>query len=155
MIKLCKVLVPLSIFLVFVQCMGSEHDPSENFDWLLGKWQRTNETQGKKTFEYWVKINDAEYAGLAFTLHNSDTVNQEKMALLKSDGNWQLKVKTTDEKDFIAFEMTMQKDGLFECNNDSLAFPKKITYWRDGEKLKANVAGDSLQIPFEFSKITK
>jgi hypothetical protein len=135
--------------------MGSEHDPSENFDWLLGKWQRTNETQGKKTFEYWVKINDAEYAGLAFTLHNSDTVNQEKMALLKSDGNWQLKVKTTDEKDFIAFEMTMQKDGLFECNNDSLAFPKKITYWRDGEKLKANVAGDSLQIPFEFSKITK
>ncbi|WP_313263490.1 DUF6265 family protein [Sphingobacterium sp.] len=155
MIKLCKVLVPLSIFLVFVQCMGSEHDPSENFDWLLGKWQRTNETQGKKTFEYWVKINDAEYAGLAFTLHNSDTVNQEKMALLKSDGNWQLKVKTTDEKDFIAFEMTMQKDGLFECNNDSLPFPKKITYWRDGEKLKANVAGDSLQIPFEFSKITK
>jgi len=135
--------------------MGSEHDPSENFDWLLGKWQRTNETQGKKTFEYWVKINDAEYAGLAFTLHNSDTVNQEKMALLKSDGNWQLKVKTTDEKDFIAFEMTMQKDGLFECNNDSLPFPKKITYWRDGEKLKANVAGDSLQIPFEFSKITK
>ncbi|WP_426791339.1 DUF6265 family protein [Sphingobacterium sp. WOUb80] len=155
MIKLCKVLVPLSIFFVFVQCMGSEHDPSENFDWLLGKWQRTNETQGKKTFEYWVKINDAEYAGLAFTLHNSDTVNQEKMALLKSDGNWQLKVKTTDEKDFIAFEMTMQKDGLFECNNDSLPFPKKITYWRDGEKLKANVAGDSLQIPFEFSKITK
>lgn len=155
MIKLCKVLVSLSIFLVFVQCMGSEHDPSENFDWLLGKWQRTNETQGKKTFEYWVKINDAEYAGLAFTLHNSDTVNQEKMALLKSDGNWQLKVKTTDEKDFIAFEMTMQKDGLFECNNDSLPFPKKITYWRDGEKLKANVAGDSLQIPFEFSKITK
>jgi len=155
MIKLCKVLVPLSIFLVFVQCMGSEHDPSENFDWLLGKWQRTNETQGKKTFEYWVKINDAEYAGLAFTLHNSDTVNQEKMALLKSDGNWQLKVKTTDEKDFIAFEMTMLKDGLFECNNDSLPFPKKITYWRDGEKLKANVAGDSLQIPFEFSKITK
>jgi len=135
--------------------MGSEHDPSENFDWLLGKWQRTNETQGKKTFEYWVKINDAEYAGLAFTLHNSDTVNQEKMALLKSDGNWQLKVKTTDEKDFIAFEMTMQKDGLFECNNDSLPFPKKITYWRDGEKLKANVAGDSLQIPFEFSKIKK
>ncbi len=155
MIKLCKVLVPLSIFLVFVQCMGSEHDPSENFDWLLGKWQRTNETPGKKTFEYWVKINDAEYAGLAFTLHNSDTVNQEKMALLKSDGNWQLKVKTTDEKDFIAFEMTMQKDGLFECNNDSLPFPKKITYWRDGEKLKANVAGDSLQIPFEFSKIKK
>ncbi len=155
MIKLCKVLVRLSIFLVFVQCMGSEHDPSENFDWLLGKWQRTNETQGKKTFEYWVKINDAEYAGLAFTLHNSDTVNQEKMALLKSDGNWQLKVKTTDEKDFIAFEMTMQKDGLFECNNDSLPFPKKITYWRDGEKLKANVAGDSLQIPFEFSKIKK
>lgn len=155
MIKLCKVLVPLSIFLVFVQCMGSEHDPSENFEWLLGKWQRTNETQGKKTFEYWVKINDAEYVGLAFTLHNSDTVNQEKMALLKSDGNWQLKVKTTDEKDFIAFEMTMLKDGLFECNNDSLPFPKKITYWRDGEKLKANVAGDSLQIPFEFSKITK
>lgn len=155
MAKLCKVLVSLSIILVFAQCLSSQHEPSENFDWLLGKWQRTNEAHDKKTFEYWVKIKDTEYAGLAFTLQNNDTVNQEKMVLSKSDGSWQLKVKTPDEQDFIAFEMTMMKDGLFECNNDSLAFPKKITYWRDGEKLKANVAGDSLQIPFEFSEIEK
>ena len=29
-----------------------------NFDWLLGKWERVNEEEGKKTYENWVKIND-------------------------------------------------------------------------------------------------
>ncbi|WP_286844006.1 MULTISPECIES: DUF6265 family protein [Sphingobacterium] len=155
MAKLIKVGVPLLILLVLVRCSGLQNEPSENFDWLVGKWQLTNEAKDKRTFEYWKKIKDAEYVGFAFTLHNLDTIHQEKMQLSKSDGNWNLKVKTPDEKDFITFEMTMMKNGLFECTNDSLPFPKKITYWRDGEKLKANVAGDSLQIPFAFAKISK
>lgn len=155
MLKLTKVWVSLSFFPIFIQCVGSQKEPSENFDWLVGEWQRTNEAKDKKTFEYWKKMNDSEYAGFAFTLQNMDTIHQETMRLLKSDGNWNLRVKVPEEKDFIAFTMTMMKDGLFECNNDSLPFPKKISYWRDGEQLKANVAGDSLQIPFEFSKISK
>ncbi|MFE2864588.1 MULTISPECIES: hypothetical protein [Sphingobacterium] len=155
MAKLINVWISVFMLLVFVQCLGIQNEPSENFDWLLGKWQRTNEAKDKRTFEYWQKIKDTEYAGFAFTLQNLDTIHQEKMQLLKYDGDWNLLVKTPDEKDFIAFEITMLKDGLFECNNDSLPFPKKITYWREGEKLKANVAGDSLQIPFEFSRISK
>ncbi|KKO89093.1 hypothetical protein AAW12_23385 [Sphingobacterium sp. Ag1] len=155
MVKLIKVGISLLIPLVFVQCLGLINESSENFDWLVGKWQRTKEANDKRTFEYWKKIKDTEYVGFAFTLQNLDTIHQEKMHLSKSDGAWNLKVKTPDEKDFIAFEMTMMKNGLFECTNDSLPFPKKITYWREGEKLKANLAGDSLQIPFEFGKVSK
>jgi len=53
MAKLIKVGVPLLILLVLVRCSELQNEPSENFDWLVGKWQRTNEAKDKRTFEYW------------------------------------------------------------------------------------------------------
>ncbi len=148
-----KVLIMVVIAFVFIQCTSRQNEKSENFDWLLGKWQRTNEAAAKRTFENWSKINDSTYTGFAFTLQKDDTINQEKMNIIKTDDNWKLRVKTPDEKDFISFEMSTINVGQFECKNDSLPFPNRIKYWRDGEQLKATVSGDSLQIPFEFKKL--
>jgi hypothetical protein len=60
---------------VFTMCKNKQNENkeastynSENFDWLLGKWQRTNEKQGKTTFENWEKISDSEYSGIGFTI---------------------------------------------------------------------------------------
>lgn len=44
------------IALGFTMCNSKQNESTENFDWLLGKWQRTNEKQGKTTFENWEKI---------------------------------------------------------------------------------------------------
>ena len=126
---------------------------TENFDWLLGNWKRTNEEKGKETFENWKKANDNEYKGIGFTLQNRDTLSQEQMKLIQTNGKWNLLVKTPDEKDFIKFEMTEIADDKFECKNDTLDFPKLIKYWKNGDKMNAIVSGDSLKLSFEFERI--
>lgn len=126
----------------------------ENFDWLTGKWKRLNEEAGKETFENWNKINPNEYSGIGFTIKNGDTINQEKIKLIKSNEKWALLVKTPDDKEPIKFKMLEQKTPTeFTCVNDSSDFPKRVQYWSEGGKLKAKVSNDKIQIPFEFEKI--
>ncbi|MDH0674141.1 MULTISPECIES: DUF6265 family protein [unclassified Empedobacter] len=126
---------------------------SENFDWLLGKWQRTNEKQGKTTFENWEKISDSEYSGIGFTIQKNDTISQETMRILETDGKWNLLVKIPKEKEFIKFEMSEIKEDKFEFKNDTLDFPKLIKYWKKGDKINALVSGDSLKLSFEFKRL--
>ena len=88
-----KSIVKLSFVILtaftFAMCNTKQNDqksttqPTENFDWLLGNWKRTNEEKGKETFENWKKTNDTEYNGIGFTLQNSDTLSQEQMKLIQ------------------------------------------------------------------------
>ena len=144
----------------FTMCNAKQKDNSkttsietENFDWLLGKWKRTNEVKGKDTFENWEKINNSEYLGIGFTIQNKDTVSQEIMKISETNGKWSLFVKVPTEKDFLKFEMSVIDNFKFECTNDSLDFPKLIKYWKNGDKINALVAGDSLKLSFEFERI--
>ena len=155
-----KFLVITFIAFAFTMCNTKQSEntetknkKSENFDWLLGKWQRANEEKDKTTFENWEKINNSEYNGIGFTIQNNDTISQEIMRILKTDGKWDLFVKTPEEKDFIKFEMSEIKEDRFEFKNDTLDFPKLIKYWKNGDKINALVSGDSLEIPFEFRHI--
>lgn len=140
---------------VFTMCNTKQNENTENFDWLLGKWQRTNEEQGKTTFENWEKINNSEYNGIGFTIQNNDTISQEKMKIVETDGKWNLLVKTLEEKEFIRFEMSEIQQDKFECRNDTLDFPKLIKYWKSGDKINALVSGDNLKLSFEFERIEK
>ena len=143
------------ISFTFVMCNQKENTKKEleNFDWLLGKWQRINEEQGKTTFENWEKINDSEYNGIGFTIQNNDTISQEQMKIVETDEKWNLLVKTLDEKEFIKFQMSEIEDDKFECKNDTLNFPKLIKYWKNGDKINALVSGDSLKFSFEFKRV--
>ena len=141
------------IAFVFAMCNSKQTESTENFDWLLGKWQRTNEEQGKTTFENWEKTNNSEYNGIGFTIQNNDTISREKMKIVETDGKWNLLVKTLEEKEFVRFEMSEIQEEKFECKNDTLDFPKLIKYWKNGDKLNALVKGDSLKLSFEFKRI--
>ena len=126
---------------------------TQNFDWLLGEWKRNNEEKGKETFENWKKINDSEYNGIGFTLKNKDTLSKEEMKIVENNGEWNLIVKTRDEKEPTKFKMSELKSDKFVCVNDTIDFPKRIEYWRNGEKINATVSGGDLKIPFEFERI--
>ncbi len=141
------------IAFVFTMCNSKQNESTENFDWLLGKWQRINEEQGKTTFENWEKTGNSEYNGIGFTIQNNDTISQEKMKIVETDEKWNLLVKTLEEKEFIRFEMSEIQEDKFECKNDTLDFPKLIKYWKNGDKMNALVSGDSLKLSFEFKRI--
>ena len=157
--SIVKISFVLLTTLALTMCNTKQNDqksttqPTKNFDWLLGNWKRTNEEKGKETFENWKKTNDTEYNGIGFTLQNSDTLSQEQMKLIQTNGKWNLLVKTPDEKDFIKFDMAELADDKFECKNDTLDFPKLIKYWKNGNKMNAIVTGDSLKLSFEFERI--
>lgn len=158
--KIIQFTVITAIVFSFTMCNNKQNEKkettttkSENFNWLLGNWQRTNEEQGKTTFENWQKNNDSEYNGIGFTIQNNDTISKEKMKIVNVDGKWNLLVKTQEEKDFIRFEMPEIQDDKFECKNDTLDFPKLIKYWKNGNKINALVSGDNLNLSFEFKRI--
>jgi len=133
---------------------AAKTESAEDFDWLTGNWKRSNEEAGKQTFENWEKISPSEYSGIGFTMQKSDTISQETMKLIKMDGNWKLLVKTPDEKEPIEFKMLeLKRTNEFTCVNDSIDFPKRIQYWTEGDKLKAKISNDEMNIPFEFEKI--
>ena len=157
--SIVKISFVLLTTLALTMCNTKQNDQksttqsTENFDWLLGNWKRTNEEKGKETFEKWKKANDNEYKGIGFTLQNRDTLSQEQMKLIQTNGKWNLLVKTPDEKDFIKFDMAELAENKFECKNDTLDFPKLIKYWKNGDKMNAIVSGDSLKLSFEFERI--
>lgn len=128
---------------------------SENFDWLLGKWKRLNEEEGKETFENWKKTSDTEYLGIGFTMQNGDTIKQEKIRLTKSGENWDIIVKVPEETESITFKGISHNESEFTCENNEIDFPNKIKYWKNGDKIKASVSNAEMEIPFEFEKISK
>ena len=130
-------------------------EKSENFDWLLGKWQRLNEEEGKETFENWKKIKETEYSGIGFTMQNGDTIKQEKIRLTKINAKWNLTVKVPEESESITFNGVSHNENEFTCENNEIDFPNKIKYWRNGERINAMVSGGEMEIPFEFEKLNK
>ena len=128
---------------------------NENFDWLLGHWKRNNEEEGKETFEVWKKINSFEYFGIGFTMQNSDTLNQEKIKLIKSGKKWTLEVQPRGAPAPVTFKMTSYNEQEFICENKEHDFPTLIKYWKNGNKINALVSGDDMEIFFEFERIVE
>jgi glucan-binding YG repeat protein len=131
------------------------NEKSVDFDWLLGKWKRLNEEEGKETFENWYKINETEYSGIGFTIQNADTIKQEKIRLTKTNEKWNLTVKVPEEPESITFNGISHNETEFTCVNNDIDFPNKIKYWKNGDRINAMVSGGEMNIPFEFEKLNK
>jgi len=123
-----------------------------NLDWILGNWQRTNDKEGKVTFEHWKKISNREYVGIGITLQEKDMVFKENMKLIPIDGVWTLVVTGVNENP-THFSFTNQTKNSFVCENPNNEFPKKIEYQFSGKKLKAKVSAGEMEIAFDFEKI--
>ncbi|MCA0133917.1 hypothetical protein [Winogradskyella alexanderae] len=127
----------------------------ENFDWLLGKWKRLNEEEGKATFENWEKINETEYSGIGFTMQNGDTIKQENIRLIKVSNKWDIIVKVPEEIESVTFNGLGHSENEFICENKEIDFPNRIKYWKNGNKLNASVSSPDIEIQFEFEKINE
>lgn len=144
-----KNLISCCIILLCVAC-ASTKEPLK-FDWLLGSWERTNNTEGTKTYEYWTKNSDTEYVGLGCTLKKRDTVFKEKMRLYKQDELWNFEVTGVNEGATI-FKCTTLTELSFSSENKANDFPKTIQYLLEGDTLKAIISDDTNEIPFVFVK---
>lgn len=134
--------------------MASCNKPSaENFDWLVGEWQRTNEKEGRETFEMWSKVSDSEYSGFGATLQEGDTLWYENMKLVKSNNLWSFEVTGQADTTATTFILTKIEEGRFTSENDQNEFPTKIEYYISGDKLKAMISGGGEEISFDFKSV--
>ena len=129
--------------------------PKDNFDWLIGEWERLNDEEGEKTYENWNKISVEEYSALGFTMKNLDTIFQEDIRLINVNGQWNVQVQMPGESDPVVFKVISHSSSEFICVNKENDFPHTIKYWMDGENMHATIANDEMEIPFEFVRKTQ
>jgi hypothetical protein len=133
---------------------------ADNFDWLLGKWKRSNEEIGKETFENWDKKSNTEYVGSSYTIQKGDTIYEEKFRLVKSNNNWSFKIELKGETKPSTFKMTSYNTQEFICENKAQNYPNrksdspnKIKYWKNNDRLYAIISGNKIKLQFEYVKL--
>jgi len=139
-------------FLLVIVVLSSCNKTQEfQFDWLLGNWERTNDSKENKTYESWTKKSDTEYIGLGCTLKGKDTVFKENIQLIKEKEKWIFKVIGVNENSTL-FPVSSLTKASFTCKNPENDFPKQIIYSFDGKKLNAVISDDNTEISFVFKR---
>lgn len=128
-----------------------EKPQNEEFSWLMGAWERTNEKEGQKTYEYWKKKKDGVFIGMGCTLKKGDTIWKENIILRKKE-NWLFEVTGQGEEAPTTFVLTELNGESFTCENEENEFPKVIQYEKSANGLKAVISGGGPNITFEFIK---
>lgn len=118
-------------------------------DWLTGHWQRTNDKEGRETFENWEKIKETDFRGLGFTLSDGDTVFIEHLRIHKPDSLWVFEVTGVNESPTI-FTLTESDSTSFTATNPENEFPKIIHYEKSLDGLRAEIAGGDMEVGFDF-----
>lgn len=115
--------------------------------WLLGDWQRTNDDEGKTTYESWRKLNDSTYTGIGCTLFEGDTVFKENLTLFKAS---RFEVLGVGDDGPVVFQMIESTDTSFAVVNPDNEFPKRIDYMKTASGIRAIISGEGMEIGFDF-----
>lgn len=153
-----KLSILLFLFLVFPSCKdftktsAEQIQSLETFDWLVGSWIRTNDSEGTQTFENWNKVSDRNYLGESYTLKGKDTIFKEDMQLSHETGKWNLIVTGVNEEP-TTFHVLIIENNRFIAENPMNDFPKRITYFTKNDKLTALISAEKKNILFNFERI--
>ena len=140
----------LITFLVACGAPDSEQQPP--CDWLLGNWERINDAEGQKTYEFWQKGEGGNYTGMGCTLVGTDTIFKEHLSVLKSNNRWVLEVRGVNEQPTL-FEMIHVTDSSWIVENKNNEFPKRIQYRISDRNLEAVISDEENSILFQFQKM--
>ncbi len=145
----------LVVFLIISHCSFGQSMADKDFDklsWLEGTWTRTNTKPGKTAHERWWKGNGKEWIGVGVSLKGSDTTFVEKLRIVVKDNAIYYVADVAENKGSVYFKVIEISSDGFACENPQHDFPKRITYKREGNNLKAATSGDGRSIDFLFVK---
>ena len=147
----------LILFLItFGNFPGSAQPVTEKdfskLSWLEGSWNRTNAKPGRTASENWKKSAHGEWIGLGVSLKGQDTAFMEKLKILVKDNSIYYVADVAENEAPVYFKLTELTTSGFVCENPQHDFPKKISYKKEGNNLKAITSGDGKSIDFLFVK---
>ena len=148
-----KILISTLLIITITTISHAQTKDAQDFSWLLGDWQRTNNQVDEITTETW-EISGQEYHGLGITLEGSDTVFFEHMTLKNIEDQMHLVVSTPEHNVAVEFKITSNDNKSFIAENPDNDFPKKIIYNKTNEGLLATISSGDKKIEFVFERIS-
>lgn len=125
-----------------------------DYQWLLGKWERTNNRAGQITYEKWTKESDTKFNCLGWTMRGKDTVFSEKVTLTIKGNDIFYIADVSENATPVPFKIIQQSEKSFVCSNPEHDFPKQIAYTKnEGNMMTAVISGGGREIPYQFKKV--
>lgn len=145
-------LIPLLLFMKMAHAQETVAQKFKKLQWLTGKWIRTNNKPGQSGYETWEKVNELKLSGKGVTLKGKKVHFIEQLQLISKENDLFYVVKVSGELKPTYFKLTSLTKDSFTCENPEHDFPKKISYKKEGNKIKAVISGDGQQMDYLFTK---
>lgn len=148
--KKLSLLIPLLLWIYTGNAQESNKQKFKKLEWLTGKWNRTNSNAGHSGYETWDKISDLKLSGKGVTLKSNEVIFMEELELTVKGTDIFYVVTLPGESKPVYFKLTKLNHHGFTCENPTHDFPKKITYKRSGNHVKAVISGDGKSVDYIF-----
>lgn len=148
-----KKLVLMIAILLVANTSNAQETHQQKFKklaWLTGTWNRTNAGAGKSGYETWTKVSDVKLTGKGVSLEGKKVVFVENLEFIVVGNDIFYTVVITGEKKPMYFKLTALSNDGFTCENPQHDFPKKITYQRNGNTVKAVISGNGQSVDYIF-----
>ena len=143
-----------TLFLIILGYSAAAQSVTEKdfskLSWLEGSWKRTNVKPGRTASESWKKSNPNELVGLGVSIKEQDTTFVEKLKILVKDNSIYYVADVAENKTPVYFKFTELTTEGFVCENPDHDFPKRISYKKEGNSLKAITSGGGRSVDFIF-----
>ena len=152
-----KTILPIICLLVIGHLSNAQESNTQKFkklEWLVGKWTRTNAKAGQSGYETWDKISELKLTGKGITMKGTAVTFIENLEFIVKGNDIFYTVVLSDEKKPVYFKLTSLEDNGFTCENPEHDFPKKISYSRSGNNVKAVISGDGKSVDYLFVRNT-
>jgi len=156
----------LGSFLVFFSCVSesnnSQTQPTnpqiqlkmKNLHWLIGEWQRINESPERVSMELWELQENGNLQGVGLTTEGDNLVFKEELNI-KAEGDkvhYIADVSHNDEP--VVFEMIQLQKNTVIFANPEHDFPKQIRYEQITiDTMKAVISGKGKEVVFLFKRL--
>ena len=142
-----KVVLLIVTFLVFPA--GSE---VEKLSWMSGCWKTPGENPKSFVIESWGKPYGM-MVGTGQTVREGKTTGYEFLRIEKRGEKIFYVARPARAKTETSFELTSYKQNSAVFENPEHDFPKKISYSRQGDRMKARVSAGERGFTLDFKKV--
>ena len=140
--------------MTLVLAAGAATAAEPEFDWLAGHW--CGGSAGRVIDEVWLPEAGGALLGMSRTVRGGKTESFEFMRVVPAGKDAGLHVQPNGVAATVFVIAERGKDRV-RFENAAHDFPNKIEYWREGDALRAWIAGPGrdgkeLKIPFDYRR---
>lgn len=135
-------------------CAAQATAAEPSMDWLAGHWCGGEE--GRRIEEVWLPESGGSLFGLSRTLQDGKLRSFEYMHIVRDGDKRGFHVQPNGAPPTL-FSIAEQGEGRVRFENPENDFPHVIEYRRDGDQLRAHIAGPGpdgkeMRIPFDYRR---